>query len=824
MKTIRIKTTFGSMMLFLIVSSTQAEELNTLFLQGVSEVPSVLKKNIIYPSGYYYVDVSLNEKKTVSGIPLTISPEDEASGQLCFNPEWLADSGIFFKPDAFHEALDSVRGCYILGKIDGTKVKFNAGNQSLNFIIPQAWLVNKSDAAHWDYGINGLRLSYNGNFNKNIQTVNRNWQDDSLNAYGNFKAIMNLGRWVVTSDMNASRNKWGSEFSTNSILLSTAIKQIRGDLQIGRSQTQTELFSDFGFYGAALRSNSNMRSWNARGYAPVITGVASSTSRITITQSGYTIYSRVVPPGPYHLEDVSPVSNGSLMVTVEDSNGHKILKEYPVATLPSLLRPGEFNYNFAVGERSDSNKVDDAFSSGLGVFTLASLDYGFAFNTLNTAALIHPQYQALGVGITQPLGEWGAFSTSLNASKASYDNIEDRRGVSASIKYAKSFTNRTDLQLLTYRYQSPGYTEFSNWRPDEGSYRNGYHFDSEGKEYRYSSLNGKEKARYEARLSHRFDNLYLSGSYWQQSYWEGNSDAVGATFSASTTVGNGISLYLSGNYSRGAWGGKDDYSGSLSVNIPFSMAGVRHYTSSSVGYNRNRDVNFTTNTTATVNERLNYGVSAGIDNRSNNSVGASASYAFDSVQTNMAIARNSDTTTLSGGLSGAAIVTAKTGLMLSKESSDTVAIVKLKDTPGVRFNGSLPTNNSGNTVLYLSGYSPVSIDIDPENIPENVELLNTSYDVVPTDKAIIYREFAHETVLRYILRLKDSSGNIITGGNAATEQGINAGFISSNGVLLMNLLAAPEKVTVKQVDGQICSFNGGIIKENTGKIQEVRCE
>lgn len=50
-------------MLFLIVSSTQAEELNTLFLQGVSEVPSVLKKNIIYPSGYYYVDVSLNEKK-----------------------------------------------------------------------------------------------------------------------------------------------------------------------------------------------------------------------------------------------------------------------------------------------------------------------------------------------------------------------------------------------------------------------------------------------------------------------------------------------------------------------------------------------------------------------------------------------------------------------------------------------------------------------------------------------------------------------------------------------------------------------------------------
>ncbi|EEH6140573.1 fimbria/pilus outer membrane usher protein, partial [Salmonella enterica subsp. enterica serovar 4,[5],12:i:-] len=39
-----------------------------------------------------------------------------------------------------------------------------------------------------------------------------------------------------------------------------------------------------------------MLPWEARGYAPLITGVANSTSRVTISQNGYAVYSKVVPP------------------------------------------------------------------------------------------------------------------------------------------------------------------------------------------------------------------------------------------------------------------------------------------------------------------------------------------------------------------------------------------------------------------------------------------------------------------------------------------------------------------------------------------------
>ncbi|MGS0636285.1 PefC/AfrB family outer membrane usher protein [Citrobacter sp. VF227] len=804
-------------------SFASATELNMAFLQGITDVPSVLKDGVKYPAGQYYVDVSLNGSRT-GRMPFEISAEDEQAGQPCFSPEWLHSAGIFFKPEAYQDTFDSIRGCYSIGKKMASKVNFDLGAQSLDFSIPQAWMTEKNDATRWDYGINGLRLKYSGNFNQNVQNKNNSYSNDSLNAYGSFNSSLNIGRWILSSDMNAKRNLWGNEFATNNLTLSTAISQVKGDLLLGRSQTRTELFSDFSFYGISLRSNSNMRSWLTRGYAPVISGVASTTSRITVTQGGYTIYSRVIPPGPYRLDDINSTSNGNMVVTVEDNSGRKTVTEYPVATLPSLLRPGEYNYNFAVGQRNDSNRLGDAFSSGNGTFGLASFDWGLPTTTLNIATLLHNSYQAAGVGLTQSMGELGAVALSVNGARAEYDNNSQRQGISATLKYAKSFTNQTDIQLLTYRYQSPGYTEFVNWNPKDGIGRKIYDPDGLGFNEHYIWFDGKEKARYEARLSHRIDNIYINSAFWQQSYWNRNTDAIGASLSVSTTILDGVSLYINGNYSRNAWSTTDEYSGALGVSIPFTLGGIRHNSSNSVGYSRYNGTSFNTNISAALDERLSYSVNVGMDEHSNNTVGASASYGFDRIQTNLAVSQSRDATTLSGNLSGTAIATRQTGLLLTRESSDTVAVVRIRDTPGVTFNGSLPTNSSGNTVLYLTGYNPTTISINPENVPESAELLNTSYNVVPTEKAIIYREFDFQKVRRYIVRLRDMQGNEITGGNATTEQGLDAGFVTRNGVLLMNLLSAPKTITVSQSTGKICRFSAVGLKENIGTVQEIRCE
>lgn len=780
-------------------SAVAAEtELNADFLQGVVGIPAVLQSGIKYPAGDYYVDVQLNGTTTARS-SLAISKDDEVAGSICLSPEWLQHAGVFFKPEVYADTFDSVRGCYALGKNTHTRIDFDYGAQSVDFVIPQAYLLDKSDAALWDYGINGLRLTYNGNFDKS--------SDNSLNAFGNFNASLNMGRWVLSSNMNATKSSYGNEFTTNDLTLSTAIGQIQGDFQLGRSQTRTELFSDFGFYGAAVRSNSNMRPWNSSGYAPLITGVATSTSRITISQGGYTIYSKVVPAGPYQLDDISPVSNGDLLVTIEDDSGAKTSSIYPVSTLPSLLRPGEYNYNFAVGQKSVSNELKDAFSSNQGAFLLGSVDYGLPTTTINLATILHDNYQAGGVGVTQSLGQWGAFSSNVNLAKSEYDDNTSEQGMSFAFKYAKNFTNRTDLQLLTYRYQSAGYREFASFDPDKRHYTS------------------PEKTRYEARLSHRLEsNVYLSSSFWQQSYWDRDRDAIGANLSASATIFNDISLYVNGSYSRGTYADRDDYSASVGVSIPFSFGGLRHYSSNSMGYSRGGGTTLNAGVSATVDERLNYSLNANTNSQGSTGASANLGYAFDAVQTNLGVSQNRDRTTVSGGVSGSAIVTAESGLLLTKQSSDTIAIVKIKDMPGVTFNGSLPTNEDGETTVFLSSYSPTSINIDTDNVPDNAELLNSSYSVVPTEKAIIYREFDVANVQRYILRVRDAQGNTIAGGNAETDTGINAGFISGNGVLLMNLQSKPGQVTINKNNGQSCKLDMSTLNANTNSVQEVRCE
>ncbi|MBS4687109.1 PefC/AfrB family outer membrane usher protein [Aeromonas sobria] len=773
-------------------------ELNTDFLQGVSGVPAVLAPGIKYPAGQYYVDVRLNGT-TNARASLTISKEDELAGNICLSPEWLLRAGVLFKTEFYADTFDAIRECYYLEKNKHTQIDFDFGAQAVDFIIPQAYLLDKSDAALWDYGVNGFRLAYSGNFSKS--------SDDSLNVFGNFDTNLNLGRWVLSSNMNATKNAYGNEFSTNDLTLSTAIGQVRGDFQLGRSQTRTELFSDFGFYGAALRSNSSMRPWSATGYAPLISGVAPSTSRITVSQGGYTIYSKVVPAGPYQLDDISPVGNGDLLVTVEDDSGAKTTTVYPVATLPTLLRPGEYNYNFAIGQKSVSNELGDAFSSSQGMFLLGSFDYGLATTTINMAGILHDKYQAGGVGVTQPLGQWGAFSSNVNLSKAEFDDNTSEQGVSFAFKYAKSFSERTNLQLLTYRYQSAGYREFATFDPDKRNHVN------------------SEKVRYEALLSHRLDgNVHIGTSFWQQSYWDRDKAAIGANLSASTTVFDDVSLYLNGSYSRDAYSNRDDYSASLGVSIPFNIGGLRHYNSNSVGYSRSGGTTFNSGVSATVNERLNYSVNANTNSQGSKGAGASVGYAFDTVQTNLAVSQNRDRTTLSGSLSGSAVVTEESGLLLTKQASDTIAIVKIKDMPGVTFNGSLPTNKDGKTAVYLSSYNPTSININTENVPDEAELLNSSYSVVPTEKAIIYREFGFENIQRYILRVRDLKGNIIKGGSAETADGMNAGFISGNGILLMNLQAKPKHVIITQSNGNSCRVNISILNENTSSVQEVRCE
>ncbi|HDI6039870.1 TPA: fimbria/pilus outer membrane usher protein, partial [Escherichia coli] len=331
--------------------------------------------------------------------------------------------------------------------------------------------------------------------------------------------------------------------------------------------------------------------------------------------------------------------------------------------------------------------------------------------------------------LTQTLGSWGAFSVGATASKAKYDDGQEKTGQSFSAKYAKSFNERTDLQLLTYRYQSKGYVEFADF------------------EAKQPKTFGNQRSRYEARLSHRFDNTYLSSSYWRQDYWNQSGYDSGANVSLSTTVLDGVSVFLNGSYTKNAWSNKPDYTSSIGFSVPFNLGGVRHYTSSGVNYSRSNGVSADTSVSAAPTNRFNYSLNANMGEKDNRGVSASASYAFDAIQTNFTLSQshssyNSSATSFSGSVSGAVLGTTKTGPLFTKESSDTLGIVSIPGVEGVSVNGSMPTDSNGNTVVWLSEYAENDISINMDNVPDDLEFQTTSYRVVPTAKAMVYRKFA----------------------------------------------------------------------------------
>ncbi|EKY9270469.1 fimbria/pilus outer membrane usher protein [Salmonella enterica] len=722
-------------------------ELNLDFLQGMGAIPSVLKSGSDFPAGQYYVDVIVNQEN-VGKARLSITPQEESANALCLSPEWLKAAGVPVRLEGYASTLDAAKQCYVLSRNPYTKVDFSYGSQSLVFSIPQSFLVSKTDPSRWDYGVPAARLKYSANASQT--------SGQSTSAYANADLMVNLGRWVLASNMSASRYADGSgEFTARDITLSTAISQVQGDLLLGKSQTRSALFSDFGFYGAALRSNSNMLPWEARGYAPLITGVANSTSRVTISQNGYTVYSKVVPPG-------------------RKSSNYQLKKPF---------RDGES-----------------------GTFWMGSVGYGFDSTTLNAASILHGKYQAGGVSVTQALGGFGAVSAGMNLSQAKYDNGDNKRGHSVSAKYAKSFSDSSDLQLLAYRYQSKGYVEFADFYSTD----------------RYTRYN--TKSRYEMRLSQRLGNSNLNLAGWQEDYWWMKGKATGGDVSLSTTILDGVSVFLNGSYSKRPYLDKPDYSTSLSFSIPFTLGGVRHYSSTGLSYSSSGRMGMNSGVSASPTDRLSYGLNTNLSDKGDRSLNGNLSYGFDAIQTNMMLSQGRDNTTVSGSVSGTILGTADSGLMMTKETGNTLGVARIPGVKGVRINGSAPTNSKGYTVVNLSDYSLNRVSVDMENVPDDLELQTTSFNVVPTEKAVVYREFGAEHVLRYILRVKERDGRILNGGSAQTEQGLDAGFIAGNGVLLMNMLSAPSRVSVERGDGSVCHFSVKGIVPNTGKVQEVYCE
>lgn len=785
---------------FASVATVAGEKLDMSFIQGGAgvnpEVWAALNGN--YAPGRYLVDLSLNGKESGKQI-LDVTPQD--SKELCLSEAWLTKAGVYVSADYFREGYDATRQCYVLTKAPSVKVDFDVSTQSLALSIPQKGLVKMPENVDWDYGTSAFRVNYNANAN-----TGRN----NTSAFGSADLKANIGHWVVSSSATASTGDGGENSATiNMFTASRAIRLLSADLLVGKTSTGDSMLGSTGTYGVSLSRNNSMKPGNL-GYTPVFSGIANGPSRVTLTQNGRLLYSEMVPAGPFSITDVPLYSSGDVTMKVTGEDGREQTQVFPLAVMNGQLSPGEHEFNLAAGLPDDDSDMDGA------VFA-ASYGYGLENLTLRTGLVFNQDWKGASAGMVVGLGWLGAVSVDGAYASAKYRD-GSHSGNKVQLAWSKQLeTTNTGLRLSWSR-RSEEYEDMSSFNPSEV----------------YSQVNQgrRVKDEWSAGISQPVGKLFsLSLSGWQRSYYPASAISAhrqqkdsgkerGVTGTLSTQI-EGVGVNLSWTGSRNAEG-ENNWSASASVSVPFMLLDRRYSSSTSVSTSKDGGTGFSTGLSGSLNDRFSYGFGGGRDGDGGASSYLNASYSGDRAYLNGALNHSQ-----SGGTSGSVSVSgsvlavpAAKDIMFSRTTGDTVAVVNVKDTPGVKVtSGDGQTNSDGNLVVPLNSYDWNTVTIDAGTLPLSTELTNTSQKVVPTDKAVVWMPFDALKVKRYLLQVKQRDGEFVPGGTWARDsKNTPLGFVANNGVLMINTVDAPGDITLGQ-----CRIPAAKLQD-TEKLQEITCE
>ncbi|EFN0721119.1 F4 (K88) fimbrial usher FaeD, partial [Escherichia coli] len=522
------------------------------------------------------------------------------------------------------------------------------------------------------------------------------------------------------------------------------------------------------------------------------------------------LYSEMVPAGPFSITDVPLYTSGDVTMKVTGEDGREQTQVFPLAVMNGQLSPGEHEFNLAAGLPDDDSDMDGA------VFA-ASYGYGLENLTLRTGLVFNQDWKGASAGMVVGLGWLGAVSVDGAYASAKYRD-GSHSGNKVQLAWSKQLEPTNTSLRLSWSRRSEEYEDMSSFNPSEV----------------YSQVNQgrRTKDEWSVGISQPVGDLFsLSLSGWQRSYYPASVISAhrqqkdsgkerGITGTLSTQI-KGATLNLGWSGSRNS-DGENNWSASASVSVPFMLLDRRYSSSTSVSTSKDGGTGFSTGLSGSLNDRFSYGFGGGRDGDGGASSYLNASYSGDRAYLSGALNQSS-----SGGTSGSVsasgsvlAVPAAKDIMFSRTTGDTVAVVNVKDTPGVKVtSGDGQTNSDGNLVVPLNSYGWNTVTIDAGTLPLSTELTNTSQKVVPTDKAVVWMPFDALKVKRYLLQVKQRNGEFVPGGTWARDsKNTPLGFVANNGVLMINAVDAPGDITLGQ-----CRIPAAKLQD-TEKLQEITCE
>lgn len=703
------------------------------------------------PAGEYVLDVYLNNQliRQQEKIELIASATPDNAVEPCLPFEVVRASAIRTRSSAASSTPHCLRisetGQKISWQVDMAKLR-------LNMTIPQAGLYHAPrgyiPVSEWDAGETALFLRHNTNF-YHTENTDSHLRYDYL--WSNINGGFNIGLWQFRHQGNlryADDNQTGSHYKYNAV--ATAIQrplpQFESVIAFGDNYTNSSLFGSLSFNGIKLNTDQRMWPQGKRGYAPEVRGVATTTARVVVRQQGKVIYETTVAPGAFVINDLyNTRGQGDLAVDVIEANGQISSFTVPYSAVPDSVRPGNWNYELAMGYVRHYYSVENKFVEGV-------LQRGMS-NTLtaNLGSRLADDYQAFLLGGVMATSV-GAFGLNTVYSNARVENDDNEQGWRIEASYSKTFTTGTNLVLAAYRYSTSGYRDLQDVLGVRRQQKNSV---------AYYSDTLHQRNNFSATLSQPMGDwgmVSFTGS--TSDYYSDASRITQLQFGYSNSWRN-ITFNLSAARQRSSYASRYDTSVndrdfdrenqhkytentlSLGISIPFDVGASR--TQLNLDMNRSRDVR-----TATVgisgatgeNSTTSWAVYSGLERDKHD--GSSATWGGN-VEQRTAVgafrgfaSRGNDYQQYGLGMSGT-LVAHRGGITAGPYTSDTFALI---EAPGAH--GAAVRNGQGATVDYfgyallpsMTPYRYNTVSLDSGNMNAEVELQSGSKRIVPYAGAI----------------------------------------------------------------------------------------
>ncbi|MHA7844780.1 fimbria/pilus outer membrane usher protein [Serratia sp. D1N4] len=788
------------------------------FANGSSALPGVYKTAL-------YVNNQL-----VSNTDIEFKPREDKSVYPCLTSEIIKNITFNYEklPADFLSQQSGGELCIDLQrKLPQAQVNYDSNEQRLDIVIPQVYMLNAARGTVspelWDRGVPALLLGYN------VNGYTSESQGNTFSSiFAGVNAGLNVNGWYLRHNGSYNwTNNGQKQYSNINTYLQRDIPQLMGRVLIGQANTPGQIFDTLPFSGIQLASDERMLPESLRGYAPDIRGIARTNARVTVRQSGQVLYETTVTPGEFLINDLYPTGyGGDLDVTVRESDGTEQTFRVPYASVAQLLRPGSSRYAITAGELRSDNIRDKptlyqaTYQRGLtnAITGYGGLQVSQDYYALQLGAAVGLPVGAVAFDVTQARTHLGKGPV---ADDSRYKPDNSLSGQSYQLSYSKMINEtNSNLSLAAYRFSTSGYMDFMTAMQTRDAVAKGFSPDSVWRaKNRFTVTAGQG-------LAEGWGQLYISGSV--QNYW--NKEGIEKQYQ----VG------YNNNYKSLSYG--------ISINRSYSSLGTtqtNYLLSFSLPLGRNDQIHtpqlrmdlshdnsgrngqqVSVSGTAGVENQLSYGVTAMNANQGVGSSGSlSTNYRSPFTALSGAYSTGKGYQSVSAGLYGT-VIGHSGGVTFTPYTSDTFALVEAKGAQGASVSSypGVRIDSRGYAIVpYLNAYQMNEVSIDPNGMPTDIELDNTSQKVAPYSGAVVKVKYDSKRGIPILIMTTYQGEPVPFGANVVDEKGNSVGSVGQGGQLYARVAVEQGQLRIiwGEGSGMQCSVRYRLLPQAKGSQQQL---